>query len=292
MIKETKKGPSVLDKISAAHMLFLFIPAFIAAVSLRQIQLMYAIEPETGFYAAGHFSVTALAALLIAISVIYLIPALFSAKRKPIYTEHFNGASPVFLSGDYASVILLSALGVAFLLFGGMDAYQALTSPGEIPVDRFVLGILSVLASFSFMVMLNYRDENSSGLKGFLSLMPVLWAAARLIFAFISHTSIANISELLFEILMMISCTLFLLYRSKAIIGMTQLRALACYSYLYLIFTGVSTLSALINRIISGTGSRQLEPGGVRDILLALYVCLIIIKILKYEKSDEFKADW
>lgn len=195
----------------------IFAAAALIALPLRTVQFFTVIEGDkSGFYTENSFSVYALGFVLAAAAIAFL--ALGSAKKNKLDYDREIKKRPVFgifslvaaagafydgiscvtkAANDFAPIIEYDYNGVPTwntekLIFGGEAVFAVLTA-------IFLLAIgLSTLSG----------KTNGSEHK-LISLSPVLWCIIRMVFRFSRTISYLKVSDLAFELLMLVFMIMF-----------------------------------------------------------------------------------
>ncbi len=175
---------------------------------LRVLQIFFCIEPSSGFFKSGYAAIgTELSVVIFAFTLISVLFS-FSERKAP---AQYPKNTPL-LSVGY---ILLSAFLVADLLFFP----TTFSAPLWQIVIYFVTGAIStlliLLTGISFFVKLDFLSflgfKNGS-FPSVCTIFPLVFWIIRTIIYFSFFTEIAVISDLVFEILALISVMIFLLY--------------------------------------------------------------------------------
>lgn len=194
-----------------------FAAAALIAVILRTVQFFTVIEEnQTGFYSENNWSVYALY-LVLAASILTFAVLGFS-KRKKLDFEREVKKRPLF-----GAVSLIAALGAFIDGFGCIiKASGDLVPIIEYTFDgaavwnteKLIFYAEAILASLSAIFFLSLGISVISGKTNgsehkLISLSPVLWCIARMIFRFSRTISYLKVSDLTFELLMLVFSVLF-----------------------------------------------------------------------------------
>ncbi|MBQ9993108.1 MAG: hypothetical protein IJP17_00155, partial [Clostridia bacterium] len=112
---------------------------------------------------------------------------------------------------------------VTAVVFGYVSAAELIDSgermfTGPAGIVYSVFGLLSVV-SFSFLAIGFLRRENNIESSPFTLLFPIIWAAMRMVLTFLRFTTVANISEDMYDLVMMVAVMLFFVSMSKFMAG-------------------------------------------------------------------------
>ncbi len=121
-----------------------------------------------------------------------------------------------------------------------------------------------------------------------LSVLLVLSLVIRLMTSFISFTGMSNISENMFDVLMLISTLVFILFFSKAICGISRsnnYRRLIFLGVMAVLFTAASSLPTVIVSLF-GVGSLTHTPvdSPVTGIFTAIFITTYLFNICRENK--------
>ena len=191
----------------------IFVAAVILVLPLRIYQYVgKVLEPVTGFFTESNWSVFALYAILIL--AIAAIAVLGVAKRKTLDYSYETVRRPAFgaLSGLVAAgliIDLFTCLNSISLPLGGMGS----TPSPEVTSSYVVIAqlALSLLSAIYFVILcISSLVGKTSGAEfRLLSLAPVLWSMLRMVSRFMRTISYVRVSELLFEMVMLVFMIMF-----------------------------------------------------------------------------------
>lgn len=191
-----------------------FVAAVILALPLRIYQYVGKIlEPATGFFAESHWSIYALyAVLVLAIAAIWILGA---AKRKSLDYSYDTVRRPAFgaLSGLVAAGLIIDLVsGMNSISSMPLDGAGSMHSP-EVTAAYVIMAqmAVSLISAIYFVVLCitSLIGKTSGANFRLLSLTPVLWSMLRMISRFMRTISYVRVSELLFEMVMLIFMIMF-----------------------------------------------------------------------------------
>lgn len=250
--------------------------ALVSVVALRLIQLIFLTDSKTGFFKSGMEGIgTALmifSVVLIAVSALLVL--LFKKEKiNPVPKQStllgcaaiFAGIAhltePVIYKADLSSVpdILMGLRLIMLIAAGG------------------------VFCLFGLTVILNLKPR-----FGLTTVLIIAWVV-RLMSTFISFTGMSNISENLYDVLMLVMSLIFMLYFGKAICGLSkdeyQLKVIIS-GVSAVLFTAASALPAVI---LSFTNSAAIThapiDSPVTGLFTAFFIAVYLINICKTEKN-------
>lgn len=182
-------------QIILAALLALAIPC---GIVFRIMQLMYAIDYETGFYKEWNFSLTALDLTLLITTISVLILSFF-LKRLPLSAEFSKG---------HFGISLLSFLCAAGL--AGQLVLQIIQAE-SLSFLLLISIILSVICTVCFISLGIKRNQEKHESNAFLfrNIALTLWCCCEMLLVFFDHSSESNTSEYVFIILFLYFSSLF-----------------------------------------------------------------------------------
>lgn len=191
-----------------------FIAAVILALPLRLYQYIGGVlEAQTGFYVKNDWSTYALYAVL-AIAGIAIIASGFAKSKKLVY-DTSKAVRPGFgaLSGLVAAGLILDTFTCLQNLGKYQEALSAAESSPEATTYYVILAQMAfaLLSAICFVVLCigSLTGKISGSEFKLISLAPVLWAMFRMVARFMRTISYVRVSELMFEMLMLMFMILF-----------------------------------------------------------------------------------
>lgn len=184
-----------------------FVLTVLAAVPFRVYQLLYLVDLKTGFSKEGDISGTvflgAIAVALLLICIMCLCDRNAPYKNVP----HRN-----ILAGIFGILLSLAMFYVSA---------SELMNFGTAGVKAIVSGVFCALAAVSMLAMsvgMTYGKNVYENMPLLALLIPI-WGCVRLVITFMNYTSIANISQHLFNMLAIIFLLLFQYSQAKMLAG-------------------------------------------------------------------------
>jgi len=208
-----------MEKRSPLSLQFaIFCGAILVALPLRCFQFIRIIEPGTGFYDKKDVSVWILYALIL--GLLFALFGLSYGNRKWYFFNITPAKRPVL--AIFCLLLTLSLVWNAVNCWQHVYlAYQDLPAVERTFRDFIKTGILpkafeAVTGTFSavYFVLLgsSYQSGRSTGSNyKLLALFPVIWGVSRIIYRFTRTISFLNVSDLLFELLMLVFLLVFLM---------------------------------------------------------------------------------
>ncbi|MCL2508333.1 MAG: hypothetical protein FWF05_04075 [Oscillospiraceae bacterium] len=200
-------------KVNPIVLFVIFIVGLLAALPLRVYQLLTAVEPGTGFWKAQDFTVYIMYAVL-AVLVFLFFMISFS------YKSGLGKAPDVTAGGAVIGIISLAV--AASLVYNFVtrysnffELYNAYVPNPDISLRRHLAktGALSMLLEAAFAVLsglyfvlygITSLNKKSASSLRLMAITPVLWCVFRIVHRYMRTISFINVSELFFELLMLV----------------------------------------------------------------------------------------
>jgi hypothetical protein len=266
---------------------FFCIVLAIASVVVRVYQVLYVIDPTTGFYREGHLTVPLLNVLLLVAVILFL-----SFKVKIQSADASIDPGSVLGRGTGvggAFVHYIVSLGFLFYVLTLL-----MTSHGAFSVGMLLDAALAILSSVFFIILGTavVFGRPPEGIA-WLSLFPFLWCAWRLIRAFLEYTTIANISSQLFDVLYMVSVLLFLFSVAKSLAGMPSLKNVIAFGFCTVLFAAVTAIPNLILLAEAPRAAVGLNnvAGLILDLLLMVYAIHVTRSMSRGKRPPHLQGD-
>lgn len=257
------------------HSLFIFIAAVLVTLPIRVYQMLYVIDDATGFFKEGSMSVPILTVLLVMALAAILVSAFLSG-------DLFAGA--ILPRKRTVGGIAALAMGV-MLLLSSLNGSVVQLGRGVVTVQQTVYFVFSIITAGAFLLMgVNFIMGKGYALNGVFALVPVIWACVRLTKQFLEFTTIANISENLYDILMLVFTVLFLFYHAKVLAGMSARKSLdraVGFGLCAALFAILCTIPRFVLTLNNG-GERlgaTAQPT-LLDLVLAVYIVIMVATLL------------
>lgn len=189
----------------------IFAVAAAIALPLRTVQFFTVLEDGTGFYSEINFGVYLLFSVFVAAVALMLILGLSKRKKLNYARDGFRSQGCGILSYVAAVGAVLDALS-SFNLAAGLGINLGLSTAvfDEIPPAQSTVlgleGVFAVISAIFFLVVGSALFSGKSTEKScrYLALSPVFWSIFRMIFRFTRTISYTRVSDLLFEMVMLI----------------------------------------------------------------------------------------
>lgn len=185
-----------------------FAAAVIIALPLRTLQYFTVLESGTGFFLKNDWSVYLLGIILSAAIIFLLVFGFISRKSLDYSLETVKQPGQGILSLTACAGILMSTASVGVELVNSTGFSQEETTNNVILAIQAIFGVLSAI--YFLAIGLSYLSGKSNGSEyRLISLAPVIWSIFRLILRFTRTISYIRVSDLMFEMLMLVFFIMF-----------------------------------------------------------------------------------
>lgn len=283
------------NKFSPMIGFWIMVLTSVCAVAARAIQLFCAIDYETGFY-KSHFSVALLNAILWAgIPISILVTLIGMSKRyKAGYRLNKSLTATVFLAA--ASVLtVIQTLGMIY-----SNIYFVAGGVGK-DIVKITDWLMVILLAGSCAAFAACAVDSAKGRPfGFYIVVPALYMACKLMMTFMSLTTIANISENLFNILSLSSSAIFLCTFAKIgmeYAGKSSSRLLivsafctAVFGFVYVIPNYILTVCDMLDVINVGSFADSVVSVNFDELAVCVLAAVYTGVFLKKGKNTGFDS--
>lgn len=251
------KGNEWKEKLKTLFRLRFLLPvslgAVIAAVIVRIVQLHVAIDFTTGFFSEKTVWVPLLTVLLILFSL-YAAGLAICNRLQAVNPYEGHRLRPIGVAA--------MALGVVMIVSGFAEILKSAGEGSGVQLFTYVAILLGIAAGGAFLYQgfLLFQQEIYKLQGHVLMLVPAVWSVARLMVNFIAHTTIASVSEYLFDILFDAAVVLFLFYFARFTAGLRRERQeqfLLFFGLLTVMLGAVSTVPPLFCKLFEARGIGQ-----------------------------------
>lgn len=251
--------------------------ALVSAITVRTIQLLFLTDSKTGFYKEGMEGVgTALMVLLIvAIAIASTLVFMFNKEK----------LSPVPSSSAFLGCAAIFA-GIANIAEPFLNEISLSTVP------TLLLGLRTIMILAAGVVFCWYGIAILFGAKlhASLSIILVTTWVVRLMSSFICFTGMSNISENLYDVLMLISTLVFLLLFGKAVCKISHSetnRRLFATGIAAVLFTAASSIPCIIAYLASDFAFIHIPVDSpITGIFMAFFIAVYLVDICKKKSSE------
>ena len=285
-----KKIKNSVKAIGADVSFALFALFTAVVVGIRSYQLMYLFEPDTGFYlmeSKGNFTIPLLYALVGASCIVFLLFGFLGAefkKPKPLGEKNYYLATAAVLFA--VSLVADGMLRFSDLFNQYEDeasetAGSFLTTTRSVPQAFEILFALLAALYFIIVAVSFYTGKPSYRSARVMSLTPVCWLMCRLISRFVRAVSFLHMSELFWELVMIVFLMIFFMGLARLMSG---IGAEGKYSLTF----GAGLCGAMcaflvaLSRVItyfvaSGDYLSADSPIEVCDLGAAIFICVFLV---------------
>lgn len=193
----------------------IFAVAALILLPMRTVQFFTVLEDGTGFFSEINFGVYLFFTVFAAAIVMLLVLGLSKRKKLNFAGDEFKNQGCGILSYVAAVGAVLDALNSFNLAAGlGINGLSTAIFDEITPVQSMLLGlegIFAVISAIFFVVIGSGLLSGKSTEKScrYLALIPVFWCICRMVFRFTRTISYIRVSDLLFEMIMLIFFTAF-----------------------------------------------------------------------------------
>ncbi|MBR0413571.1 MAG: hypothetical protein IJI67_00700 [Clostridia bacterium] len=283
--------------------------ALLIALPVRIYQYLHLIDGTSGFYNTWvNPTVFGLYGLCLLV-IVLLICLSLKGRENTLY------AMP---AGKHMGLGIASlAFALSFLAEGVLNLYRVYQiATGSIPVQQLVIGdnagkatlaftavqaLFGLLSAVFFIIFgISYLGGKEQYKKvGLLAAAPTLWAVGRLMNGFAQTISYRYVSELLFELFMVIFFAMFAIAFAKMCAGVLKARIqmrLFAYGALSTFFALLSAVPRYVMLLMGRQDLlyRQISAYEVTDLVIPIFVMIFIFAVAatkQYKSVEEYGAE-
>ena len=247
--------------------------ALLVAVPLRVCLILFDIDPKTGFYIGGSRWVLLLNGLLVAFTVLLLIPLGMKKSLRDVRAR---------LHGTRTSGVLTALLAAAFLTDAGYEFFLVMA---DRTAGNLFTSFAALAAGCFFAALAVSHLRGRSTAYPFGALLPTLWAIIHLMVSFMHYTTIVNVSEYLYDMLKMVFMMIFLYYYSRCagnVSNRMETRGMLAFGLPAVLFAMVSTLPRYIAWLCGNRGVSLAVPEDLVFTLLSVYILVVLTGIFRH----------
>lgn len=246
--------------------------ALISAVTVRTIQLLFLTDSKTGFYKEGMETIgTTLMVILVAVIAIASL-FIFLFEKKSI------NAAP-------SSSALLGCAALFAGIANFAEPFLNEVSFSAVPPMLLGLRTVMILAAGAVFCWFGIAILFDTNIRPGLSIVLIITWVVRLMSSFICFTGMSNISENLYDVLMLISTLVFLLIFGKAICGLSDShtnRKLIASGIAAVLFTAASSIPCIIAYLASDFAFIHIPVDSpVTGVFTAFFITVYLLDICK-----------
>ncbi|MBR5441399.1 MAG: hypothetical protein IKV44_00455 [Clostridia bacterium] len=252
------KGSS--SAIKMKYLLFVFATVFLVALPTRVYQLLALVNTQNGFFENGDITIPVLYAVLFVFVLMFMMLSFLSKEvpspKLPTGKNPLLGAtSIIMIAGLVWDIIAVENLvvpktGMDFnmSIFTSLLKANVQDNGGVLLVLQFVFAVFAI---FYFLVFAISHLNGKGSYKEFklLALSPLCWCITMLVSRLMKAVSFITVSELLFEIFMLVFAMLFFLTFARISSGVfTEDSMWGIYGYglSACLFAGLVTIPRLV----------------------------------------------
>jgi hypothetical protein len=282
-----KKIKGSLSAIRMSHLVALFVLMTVSGLALRTYQLLVMVNPENGFFENANFAVPVLYGILAVGCVLFLILSFLSknvpAPKLPVGRNIPLGLASFVAAVGFAWDVIVVGINilpdmsnsVSSMVFGDLLINYLKDNGGVFVVLELIFAFLSV---FYFIVFGMSHLEGKATYKelSLLSIAPGCWAMFMLISKLMKAISFITVSELLFEIGMLVFTMLFFLTFARIVSGVFSVNSMWCTygcGFPAAIFAG---LISVPRAIILAVGRETVEDSDFSLTHLFIFIFIIV----------------
>lgn len=183
----------------------IFLAGTVVSIILRTAQLIYAVDPFTGFYKSGSALIPALNVILVIVTLLLLSPLIF---------KNLSKETAVFEKSKITSIFAV-VTGILLCLDAAGKFLSVLSRSSD--AGTMLVALTAFLGAIYFFVFANFKSKGQEADFALISLLPVLWGILNLTVSFMHYTTIANVSADLLDVLTMVFMLIFLYYHARVI---------------------------------------------------------------------------
>lgn len=285
-----KKIKGSLSAIRMSHLVVLFAVMAVSGLAIRTYQLLVMVNPTNGFFENANFTVPVLYGILAVGCVLFLAlsflsknvpaPKLIEGRNIPLGLASFLAAIgfvwDIFIIAR--DVLPDMGIGMNSAVYDGLLSNYIKANGGVFVILQFVFAVLSV---FYFIVfgMSHFEGKATYKKVSLLSIAPGCWAMFVLISKLMKAISFITVSELLFEIGMLVFTMLFFLTFARIVSGVFTVNSMWCTygcGFPAAIFAG---LISVPRGIILAVGRETVEGNDFSFTHLFLFVFITVYMI-------------
>ncbi len=246
--------------------------ALVSAVTVRTIQLLFLTDSKTGFYKEGMEGVgTALMALLIGVIAVASTLVFLFDKEK--------------LSPVPSSSVLLGAAAIFVGIANIAEPFLNEISFSSVPPILLGLRTIMIIAAGAVFCWYGLAILFNAKLHASLSIILVITWVVRLMSSFVCFTGMSNISENLYDVLMLISTLVFLLLFGKAVCKISKSdtnRKLFSVGIAAVLFTAASSIPCIIAYLASDFAFIHIPVDSpITGLFMAFFIAVYLLDICK-----------
>ncbi len=292
-------------EINVALLMGLFSLSILLVLPLRVYQYLNIIEPGTGFYEKTDISVPALYALLaffggamLLLSFLnrYKIAMSTTVRKSPVLGAVALGTAVAFFVDAVVMYQNFTTLYYGTAQNGGGDIFiesatSGIMKSGALPM--LFEAVFAVLSAIFFIVLgVAYISGKSNGSEfKLLAITPLAWSICRILHRFMRTISFTNVSDLFFELLMIVFLMIFFMAFAQLISRVNnkgadwKLTGFGLPAALLCLLCFVPRAAILV--MGKGDLLADLSPPEYCDLAIALFILTFILNKVRFFRREE-----
>ena len=252
------KGSS--NAIRMKHLLILFVVSLLLALPIRTYQLLVLVNPENGFYENGDFTVPVLFGAVAVFTLLFVVLSFVSksvpAPKIKTGKNPLLGIASLLLAGGFVwDVIVIERRIVPQInnninvdIFRNLFSVYLKENGGTFLVLELIFAILAALYFLIFAIS-HFEGKPHYKKLPIIALAPLCWCMSVLVSKLMKAISFITVSELLFEIFMLVFAMLFFLTFARICSGVfteNSMWGIFGYGFAAAFFGAVVTIPRLV----------------------------------------------
>ena len=296
-----KKLKGAFEFVKLKYLLFVFAAAVLAMLPTRVYQLLALVETDTGFFSSGDVTVVLIYTLAIIFPLLFMLLSFVSKEvpspRLPTGKNMLLGVSSLIMAaGLIADIISVESKIVPKAQISGKVFFSVLRaniaeSGGWVIFLQFVFAVLAVVY-FAVFAVSNLNGKASYKEFKLLALSPLGWAMTRLISDLMREISFIKVSELLFEMFMLVFLMLFFITFARISSGVfteDSMWGIFGYGLSAALFAALITVPRIV-MAVAGKDSVNGYPFNLADFTTLIFVLCYIFASLGIGFKDGIKT--
>lgn len=278
----------------------IFAVAAVILLPLRTVQFFTVLEDGTGFFSEINFGVYLLFTVFIAAIISLLFLGLSKRKQLSFARDDFRSPGNAILSYVAAVGAVLDALNCFNLAAGlGIQGLSTAVFDEITPIQSMLLGLEGIFAVISavFFVVIGSGLLSGKSTENcrYLALFPVFWTICRMVFRFTRTISYIRVSDLLFEMVMLIFFVSFF-FAFAQVNSRINSKYIEWKVAAYGLSASLSALICFVPRfivILSGNTEHlySMSTAEYCDIAIALFAIGTVFTRIGQKSKEEIAAD-
>ena len=295
-----KKLKGAYDFVKLKYLVFVFAAAIITMLPTRVYQLLAVVETDSGFFAQTDVTVLLVYALAIIFPLLFMVLAFISKEvpspKLPAGKNMLLGvASLIMAAGLIADIISIESKIVPRAQISGKVFFSMLSagieeSGGIIILLQFIFAFLAVIY-FAVFAVSNLNGKASYKEFKLLALAPLAWSVVKLVTRLMQAISFLKVSELLFEMFMLVFLMAFFITFARISSGVfneDSMWGIYGYGFSAALFGALVTVPRLV-MMAAGKECVNGHPFDIADFCTFIFVLSYIFASLGVGFKDGVK---